>query len=80
MISLLNPYILQHFLLHLGKRGTDGRLSSAQVALMLQEETIRKTEQERQTSAEQVVNLERNLRICQDRNKELQVGNIRSFS
>lgn len=41
---------------------------------MLQEETIRKTEKERQASAEQVVNLERNLRICQDRNKELQVG------
>ena len=42
-----------------GKRGADGRLSSAQTALMLQEETIRRHERERKgmrvTSSGQVV-------------------------
>ncbi|ETE72955.1 Rootletin, partial [Ophiophagus hannah] len=64
----------QSRILQLQKYLADCEEGLAQVALMLQEETIRKTEQERQASAEQVLNLERNLRICQDRNKELQVG------
>lgn len=57
-----------------GKRGVDGRLSSAQAALMLQEETIHKAERERQESAEQVASLEHNLHVCQEKNRELQVS------
>ena len=37
-----------------GKRGSDGRLASAQTALMLQEETIRRCEREKKALAEKV--------------------------
>lgn len=57
-----------------GKRGADGRLSSAQAALMLQEETARKAERAQQALADQVAGLERNLHICQEKNRELQVS------
>ena len=38
-----------------GKRGSDGRLASAQTALMLQEETIRRCEREKKALAEKVI-------------------------
>lgn len=44
----------------LGKRGADGRLSSAQTALMLQEETIRRLERERKVLNEKMLALETN--------------------
>ena len=44
-----------------GKRGADGRLSSAQTAAMLQEETIRRLERERKVLNEKVINLETNI-------------------
>lgn len=62
-----------------GKRGADGRLSSAQAALILQEETIRKAERERQAFAEQVATLERNWHISQEKNRELQVSRSSPF-
>ena len=37
-----------------GKRGSDGRLASAQTALMLQEETIRRCEREKKALGEKV--------------------------
>ena len=37
-----------------GKRGSDGRLASAQTALMLQEETIRRCEREKKALSEKV--------------------------
>jgi len=44
-----------------GKRDIDGRLASAQTALMLQEETIRRNERERKQMAEKINELERHL-------------------
>jgi len=41
-----------------GKRGADGRLSSAQTALMLQEETIRRLERERKVLNDKLMTLE----------------------
>ena len=41
------------------KKGIDGRLASAQTALMLQEETIRRNERERKQMADKIANLER---------------------
>lgn len=45
----------------IGKRGADGKLSSAQTALMLQEETIRRLERERKTLNEKMEALETSL-------------------
>ena len=51
-------YIYLYILLT-DKRGIDGRLASAQTALMLQEETIRRNERERKTAADKIATLER---------------------
>lgn len=49
-------------LLHItDKRGIDGRLASAQTALMLQEETIRRNERERKIMQDKMNALERSL-------------------
>ena len=50
-------YCLQQLFLA-GKRGADGRLSSAQTALMLQEETIRRLERERKVLNDKLLTLE----------------------
>lgn len=56
-----------------GKRGMDGRLSSAQMALALQEETIRRVEREHHDLAEQIATLECSMHARQEKNRELQV-------
>ena len=69
----------------LGKRGADGRLSSAQTALMLQEETIRKLERERKSLNEKMLVLETSLaqaeadrRALKDKVSKLQHSEARS--
>lgn len=56
-----------------GKRGSDGRLASAQTALMLQEETIRRHERERKTTTEKLANVERALQNADNDRRTLQV-------
>lgn len=54
-------YNLKHLLHITDKRGIDGRLASAQTALMLQEETIRRNERERKIMQDKMNALERSL-------------------
>lgn len=57
-----------------GKRGSDGRLASAQTALMLQEETIRRHERERKSNAEKYANVERGMQNADTDRRNLQVS------
>ena len=58
------------------KRGIDGRLSSAQTALVLQEETIRRSERERRVGQEKNFALEQNLKELEATKKNLEVKNV----
>ena len=53
----------------------DGRFASAQTALMLQEETIRRNERERKIITDKVTNLERTLNATESEKKQLQDRN-----
>lgn len=51
---------------------SDGRFASAQTALMLQEETIRRNERERKVMTEKLATLERNLSAAESEKRQLQ--------
>ena len=55
------------------KRGIDGRLTSAQTALMMQEETIRRNERERKVLSDKVSTLERSVAAAESEKRQLQV-------
>jgi rootletin len=55
------------------KRGIDGRLASAQTALMLQEETIRRNERERKSMADKISSLERTVAGKESEQRQTQV-------
>lgn len=57
-----------------GKRGAHGRLASAQTALMLQEETIRRNEREQKSMAEKLAQLERSNQSSETERRGLQVS------
>ena len=57
-----------------GKRGAHGRLASAQTALMLQEETIRRNEREQKQAAEKLAGLERTCQSNEAERRCLQVS------
>lgn len=50
----------------------DGRFASAQTALMLQEETIRRNERERKLMTDKMTTLERNLSAAESEKRQLQ--------
>jgi len=50
----------------------DGRFASAQTALMLQEETIRRNERERKVMTDKLTNLERSLNASESEKKQQQ--------
>ena len=54
-----------------GRRGADGRLSSAQTALMLQEETIRRLERERKGLNEKISVLDSSLAQAEGERRQL---------
>ncbi len=56
-----------------GKRGAHGRLASAQTALMLQEETIRRNEREQKSMTEKLAQLERSQQNNETERRVLQV-------
>ncbi len=56
------------------KKGIDGRLASAQTALMLQEETIRRNERERKSMSDKIQALERNLVAAEADKRQLNVS------
>ena len=55
------------------KRGIDGRLTSAQTALMMQEETIRRNERERKVLQDKIAGLERSLAAAESEKRQQQV-------
>ena len=61
------------------KRGIDGRLTSAQTALMMQEETIRRNERERKVLSDKVSTLERALAAAESEKRQLQVSFFCAF-
>ena len=67
--------IITSFAIHVfsDKRGIDGRLASAQTALMLQEETIRRNERERKGMADKISNLERSIAAGESEKRQMQV-------
>ena len=56
------------------KRGIDGRLASAQTALMLQEETIRRNERDRKSMGDKISNLERTIAGAESEKRQTQVS------
>ena len=64
------PLLLSNFL---GKRDIDGRLATAQTALMVQEETIRRKERERKALSDKVGALERSVASLESEKRQLQV-------
>ena len=56
-----------------GRREADERLNSAQTALMLQEEAIRRSERDRQQLADKISSLERSLASADKEKRSLQV-------
>ena len=55
------------------KKGVDTRLQSTQNALLLQEDTIRRSERERKTMLDQITTLERQLIAVDNEKKQLLV-------
>ena len=53
------------------KKGVDTRLQSAQNALLLQEDTIRRGERERKTMLDQITALERQLLATETEKKQI---------
>jgi len=66
-------FVLFYFV---GKRDIDGRLTSAQTALMLQEEAIRRGERERKLMSDKVNNLEHSLATVELDKAQLHVREI----
>jgi rootletin len=58
---------------HKGKRDVEGRLTSAQTALMLQEEAIRRSDRDRKQQAEKINTLERTVAALESEKRQLQV-------
>jgi len=58
------------------KKGVDTRLQSAQNALLLQEDTIRRSERERKTMLDQITALERQLLGLDNEKKQILVRNF----
>lgn len=56
------------------KRGIDGRLASAQTALMLQEETIRRNERDRKAMQDKISGLERSIVAKESELRQSQVS------
>ena len=56
------------------KKGIDGRLASAQTALMLQEETIRRNERERKSMADKISALERQVVAGESEKRQMNVS------
>lgn len=56
------------------RRSLDGKLTGAQTALMLQEETLRWSERERKAQAEKLVVLEHDLQAASSERRATQVG------
>jgi len=59
---------------HSGRREADGRLASAQTALMLQEEAIRRGERERLQFTDRIAALERNIASADNEKRLMQVS------
>jgi len=59
--------------LPVGKREVEGRLASAQAALMLQEESIRRSDRDRKQLSEKINNLERIVAALESEKRQLQV-------
>lgn len=68
---LFSLVVLVTFILFPGRRGADGRLSSAQTALMLQEETIRRLERERKGLNEKISVLDSSLAQAEGERRQL---------
>lgn len=68
---LFSLVVLVTSILFLGRRGADGRLSSAQTALMLQEETIRRLERERKGLNEKISVLDSSLAQAEGERRQL---------
>lgn len=66
----------------LDKKGVDGRLTSTQKALMLQEETLRQNERARKQMADKISMLERQLAAseCEKRDEEVSVHTCELYS
>ncbi len=62
--------------LFIDKKGVDTRLQSAQNALLLQEDTIRRSERERKTMLDQITALERQLLGLDNEKKQILVRNF----
>lgn len=62
------------FWLFSDKRGIDGRLASAQTALMLQEETIRRNERDRKSMSDKILTLERTVAASETEKRQLHVS------
>jgi len=71
------PLVAFRLLLPLTLSFTDGRFASAQTALMLQEETIRRNERERKLMSEKLSNLERSLSGSESEKRQLQERNAK---
>lgn len=56
-----------------GKREVEGRLTSAQTALMLQEEAIRRSDRDRKQQSEKINNLERAVQALESEKRQFQV-------
>ena len=55
------------------KKGIDGRLSTAQAALMMQEETIRRNERERKQTSDNVAQMSRQISSLESEVRQQQV-------
>lgn len=58
------------FIGFLDKKGVDTRLQGAQNALLLQEDTIRRSERERKTMLDQIAGLERQIAALENEKKQ----------
>ena len=61
------------------RKGIDGRLASAQTALMLQEETIRRNERERKSMSDKISALERQITTSEADKRQLNVSILEDF-
>lgn len=66
--------LMRIFFFYADKRGIDSRLASAQTALMLQEETIRRNERERKVMADKINSLERSLAAADTEKRQQEVS------
>lgn len=54
----------------------DGKLSGAQMAMLLQEETLRRNEQERKTLVDKLATVERSLHTADSERRAMQVRGV----